>query len=93
MIARLLRTALVRWLSRHPLLAAGIVVVYVLSPFDILPEALAGPAGYLDDAMLLLAGLTLRQLLRRRRDAPAGRPPDAIDTTAEVRKPGNGRPD
>jgi uncharacterized membrane protein YkvA (DUF1232 family) len=86
MIRRLLQTALLRWLARHPVLVAVLLAVYVLSPLDVLPEAFTGPIGYLDDVLLLLAGFTLRELFRRRRrQGEIGSPPrDAVDTTAEI---------
>ncbi len=32
----------------------GFVVVYFLSPFDVLPEAIFGPLGYADDSLLVI---------------------------------------
>lgn len=40
----------------------GIVVIYFLSPFDIIPEALLGPVGFADD--LVLAVWTINSLMR-----------------------------
>jgi len=40
----------------------GIVLIYYLSPFDIIPEALLGPIGFADD--LVLAVWTINYLVR-----------------------------
>ena len=51
--------------DRVPLKAkakVGIVIVYYISPFDIIPEALLGPIGFADD--LVLAVWTINSLLK-----------------------------
>lgn len=45
----------------RPKLHLVLVLVYLISPIDLIPEALLGPIGYLDDAALLL--LALERLL------------------------------
>ncbi len=40
-----------------------LVAVYVLSPIDLLPEALIGPLGFLDDAALVT--FLVRKILKR----------------------------
>jgi len=57
--------------GRQILTAAAIALgalVYGASPFDIVPEFLAGPLGFGDDAVVLVgAGIAIWQVLRRRR--------------------------
>jgi uncharacterized membrane protein YkvA (DUF1232 family) len=49
------------WLSRRPWLSALLVFLYVLSPVDLLPEALLGLFGYLDDIALLALLMWVRR--------------------------------
>ena len=37
------------------LLVIFFAIIYILSPVDVLPEALLGPIGFIDDLMALLA--------------------------------------
>ena len=39
----------------------GMVIAYIISPFDLIPEAIVGPAGYVED--LALAAYVINQLL------------------------------
>ena len=38
------------------LIILGIVVLYVVSPIDLLPEAFLGPIGFIDDIAVMLFG-------------------------------------
>jgi uncharacterized membrane protein YkvA (DUF1232 family) len=58
LLVRLARDARVPIASK---LIAGMAVAYVLSPIDLLPEALLGPIGLVDD--LLIVGAALSRLL------------------------------
>jgi uncharacterized membrane protein YkvA (DUF1232 family) len=60
LMARLLLDARVPAAAKSQLMAA---VLYFMSPLDLLPESLLGPAGYLDD--IALAALVLDGLLNR----------------------------
>jgi len=46
----------------HSKLLAGLAVAYVISPIDLMPEALLGPFGLLDD--LFVVGAALAKLLQ-----------------------------
>lgn len=46
---------------KHKLLLGG-AIVYFISPFDLLPEAILGPIGYLDD--LVLSAYVLNKILK-----------------------------
>ncbi len=59
---------------RHPVLLLLVVIVYFVSPLDVLPEALLGPVGLIDDILVLIGSMYLRRLSRQK---------DHIDTTAE----------
>lgn len=59
LIARLIRDERVPTTTK---LFAGGMVVYLVSPIDLLPEALLGPLGAVDD--LILAAYTLDRLLK-----------------------------
>lgn len=37
----------------------GFVVLYVISPIDLLPEAVLGPIGLIDDILVVLVGTSL----------------------------------
>jgi uncharacterized membrane protein YkvA (DUF1232 family) len=72
-----------QWLEsffeKRPILCLVIVAVYIVSPFDILPEALLGPLGWFDDALLAIAtvGLVknlLKKRAKRRAESEADRP-------------------
>ena len=69
-----LRNVIVRWLSRHPGVLMFGAVLYLLSPFDLLPEALTGLIGYLDDVLALAVAFYLA-----RRFAPGSSPPARAD--------------
>ena len=80
-----LRERLVSFLERRPGMCLAIIVLYILMPIDVLPEAFLGPFGLFDDALAGVVGLalvrrfSLRQLLRTATRAPprrsdAGRP-------------------
>ena len=56
-----------QFLDRHPILLTVVVLVYIVSPVDVIPEALAGPIGYLDDVLVVLASMYLRRLGHKRR--------------------------
>jgi len=60
LMARMLVDARVPAAAKSQLVAA---LLYFMSPLDVLPEALLGPAGYLDD--VAIAALVLNGLLNR----------------------------
>ena len=52
--------------SKRPKLLIALVLVYFISPFDLVPEAWVGPLGYIDDFFILLLPLFLRRLVQNR---------------------------
>jgi uncharacterized membrane protein YkvA (DUF1232 family) len=42
-------------------LCLGLAILYLISPFDVVPEAITGPLGLLDDALLVPLILSLIQ--------------------------------
>lgn len=73
-----LQEKVVRFFADHPRFLIVAVVLYLLSPLDVLPEALLGPLGYLDDLFMLLV-----PYLILRRPPSKKEPPDVVDTTIE----------
>ncbi len=67
-----------RWMVSHPRWSILLVLVYFFCPVDVLPEALVGPLGYLDDFLVMLLPLVARAYIGRHPKAPK-----PIDTTAE----------
>jgi len=50
-------------------------LLYSASPIDLIPELLAGPLGFGDDAIVLIgAGVAIWRILRRRGGAPGAAP-------------------
>jgi uncharacterized membrane protein YkvA (DUF1232 family) len=68
-----------RFLARHPRWMLAMAFMYLLSPIDLVPEALLGPFGYLDDLIVLLIPHIIKEYARR------SVPPeeDVYDTTTE----------
>jgi len=68
---------------KHPRLLLGVVIAYVICPIDLLPEAFIGPAGYLDDILVMLVPLVIRgyakKLSGRTKNSNG---PETFDTTA-----------
>jgi uncharacterized membrane protein YkvA (DUF1232 family) len=54
----LVRLAFDREVPRRARLLIGGALAYFISPFDLLPEAILGPIGYLDDLVVAVAVLT-----------------------------------
>jgi uncharacterized membrane protein YkvA (DUF1232 family) len=62
----LVRSALALWYclmdARTSMADRGVIaaaLVYLISPFDAMPEAFMGPAGYIDDASVIAAALAV----------------------------------
>jgi uncharacterized membrane protein YkvA (DUF1232 family) len=55
LLIRLTRDSRVPWGAK---ILAGVGVAYVLSPIDLLPEALLGPVGLIDDLLIVSAVLS-----------------------------------
>ena len=62
---------------RYPKFFAVLVIAYVISPIDLIPEGLFGPVGFLDDFLVVLAPLILRAYAKRWQ-----KPENVVDTTA-----------
>jgi uncharacterized membrane protein YkvA (DUF1232 family) len=70
-----------RFLARHPRWMIAGVIAYILLPFDLVPEAILGPIGFLDDFVVMLIPILVREYLRTL-NRPADSHDDVIDTTA-----------
>lgn len=82
MLKRLFLIPLVSFLARHPRWGLFGLLLYLVLPFDALPEGLTGVVGYLDDLIVLLAGLVLAGHLRKKRGKR--KEEIVVDTTAEI---------
>ena len=52
-------------------LIGGAALLYGASPIDLVPELLAGPLGFGDDALVLIAaGVAIYRILKKRRSGP-----------------------
>jgi len=72
-------------LTRTDKAIIAVAVVYVLSPFDLIPELIAGPLGLTDDlAALAVVGMTLLRARRRER-ATTGDAPHEFQTDEDAR--------
>ena len=81
--ASFLVVKLAEWLARHPWITLWLIVGYVLSPVDAIPEVLGGMVGLVDDLFVVAIPLLLSRYLRRKRAEAAQPPrPEIIDTTA-----------
>ncbi len=58
--------AIIDFVARRPGIALILAGLYLLSPFDLIPEALVGPIGLIDDLVLLVLGIVPGILKRRR---------------------------
>ena len=58
-----------RYLAKHPKWMVAGAIVYFISPFDLVPEALVGPLGYLDDAVVLLLPYLILEYAKRHKDS------------------------
>jgi uncharacterized membrane protein YkvA (DUF1232 family) len=70
-----------RWIVKHPRTSIAIVIIYVISPVDLIPEAFVGPVGYIDDFLVMLLPFIARHYVRRHTEA-LRRPSKYTDTTA-----------
>lgn len=75
---------------KHPVVVSVLVAVgallYGASPVDLIPEILAGPLGFGDDAVVLVAaGVAIWRILanRRKGEPPLRQPPADPVTPAE----------
>jgi uncharacterized membrane protein YkvA (DUF1232 family) len=75
---------------KHPVVVSVLVAVgallYGASPIDLIPEILAGPLGFGDDAVVLVAaGVAIWRILgnRRKGEPPLRQPPADPVTPAE----------
>ena len=62
---------------RYPKLFVFCVIIYVISPVDLLPEGLLGPIGYLDDFVVILLPFLLKAYARKWLP-----PKNVVETTA-----------
>jgi uncharacterized membrane protein YkvA (DUF1232 family) len=55
-------------------LIGGAALLYGASPVDLIPELLAGPLGFGDDALVLIAaGVAIYRIMKKRRSGPTAR--------------------
>jgi len=60
--------------EKHPVAFLIFAALYIISPIDLLPEAVFGPLGAFDDVLMaMIAWAVLKGLWRRRRAAAAER--------------------
>jgi len=59
---------LARFLQKHPILSVVLIVTYVILPFDLIPEALVGPLGYIDDLIVVVVPALIAYQLRKKRN-------------------------
>lgn len=71
------------FVEKRPILCVLIVIVYVVSPIDVLPEALLGPLGYFDDALVTIAAVALLKRAAKTRLAKRA----ALAAAEPVRQP------
>lgn len=85
-VVRYAAQGLARFFVTHPRLFIGAVVLYILSPIDLIPEIFTGPVGYLDDFVVLLLPFIFREYAKKWSgdDKPSSRDPKKkyFDTTA-----------
>ena len=56
------------------ILIGGAALLYGASPIDLIPELLAGPLGFGDDALVLIAaGVAIYRIMKKRRSGPTAR--------------------
>lgn len=65
-----LMTRLAHWAVQHPKLILAFILIYVISPVDLVPEALVGPLGYADDFLVFFLPFLARAYLRRHTATP-----------------------
>jgi uncharacterized membrane protein YkvA (DUF1232 family) len=81
LVPRRLLESLATALARHPRVLIIAAFAYLITPIDLFPELLLGPAGLLDDIIVLLLPYLIREYGKKitaRRN-----PPKYYDTTAE----------
>src|SRR5947209_2789053 len=71
---------LAHWAVAHPRWVVAFTLIYLISPFDLVPEALVGPVGYLDDFVVVLLPLVARAYVKRRAADPRSSAPGKIDS-------------
>jgi uncharacterized membrane protein YkvA (DUF1232 family) len=57
----------VLYFADHPWVMVVAIITYIILPIDLIPEALVGPLGYIDDVVVLMLPLLLREYVRRLR--------------------------
>ena len=81
------------FVEKRPLLSVLIVIAYVVSPIDVLPEGLIGPLGYFDDALVTIAAVALlkraakTRLAKRAALVAAAPAAPALPAATENRRP------
>jgi uncharacterized membrane protein YkvA (DUF1232 family) len=73
---RLILKSAAKFLARHPRWMVATAILYLVSPWDLLPEALLGPMGYLEDLLVLILPYVILEYAKRVKDRD-----DVIDTT------------
>jgi uncharacterized membrane protein YkvA (DUF1232 family) len=73
-----------RFFVRHPKAFFVGVLLYCVSPIDLVPEIILGPLGFLDDFLIIFLPVFLREAISEARKELAGARPgkDYYDTTA-----------
>jgi len=74
---------LARWLADHPKTLFIAALIYIVSPIDVLPEALLGPLGFLDDLIMIAVPFLIREYGKKLNDKRRAPTPDVVETHLE----------
>lgn len=70
------------FVGRHPWVSLLLLVVYVVVPIDLVPEAFTGLFGYIDDIVLLVFYGVIKNRIKRRARSTG----DVTETTAKIER-------
>ena len=76
-----LQRSLAQWVVDHPKVFIALIAIYVISPLDLLPEGILGPAGYIDDILMVAGAIWLQKWSQRVSGASRAPTRDVIETT------------
>jgi len=90
---KILSERLAVFAEKRPLLVLAGVVIYILSPIDLLPEGLIGPLGAFDDVLAGFAAVAVIKVARRKalKDKPAASVVKAAAAPVSVQQEERGR--
>lgn len=56
---------MVNLVSRYPFILGILAILYLVSPFDLIPEAFTGLVGFIDDLVIMVIGVSVMNRLKR----------------------------